>query len=280
MFGFEYVDAPPAKPPRYGVVAAFPTISDNSKWQNGITFTPEACAPGAIGGVTCAADLPDMHTGGGTNPTTVEADPFVVWAADQCSLLASTTRDFEGRARRALAASESFVLAAELWEGDLTGVSGRRFADGTASTVTTAAVAPDVALGMLEWALGRCNRGRQGMIHVTPQVLVGMVKDGLLTNAGGLWLSPMGNIVVADAGYSGATPAGAAATTSQYAYATSMIFLRLGEVEFMGDELIDTVDFRVNTRRVIAWRPAVFEWDECCLLAAQVNVAVPAGLNL
>lgn len=275
MFGFEYVEAPQAKPPRYGVVAAYPSINDQSKWQNGITLTPEACAPGASGGVSCAADLPDMHTGGGTNPDTVEAESFVVWAADQCSALASTGRDFEGRARRALAASESFELAAEIWDGT-TGASGRRFTDGTADTVTAAAVAADVALGLLEWSLGVCNRGRQGMIHVTPQVLVGMVKDSLLTNAGGLWLSPMGNIVVADAGYSGAAPNGAAASTSQYAYATSMIALRLGEVELLGDQLVDTVDFRVNTRRVVAWRPAVFEWDECCLLAAEVNLAVPA----
>jgi hypothetical protein len=106
------------------------------------------------------------------------------------------------------------------------------------------------------------------------------VGANLLTNAGGLWLSPMGNIVVADAGYTGATPAGAAATTTQYAYATSMIYLRLGEVETLGSELIDQVDFRVNTRRFVVWRPAVFEWDECVLLSAQVDVPVPTNMSL
>lgn len=275
-----YVDAPQATPPRYGIVAAAPTIDDaRTLWINGVTFNPEACAPGSLSGVDCATDFPDWSTGGATNPATVIQDAFVVWAADQCSTLGSVSRDFEGRARRALLASESYMIAQEFQLGALA-LDGRRLSDNTAETITAAAVAPGVALGMLEWSLGRCQRGKRGMIHCTIQVLDALVQAYAIENAGGVWLTPMGNIVVADAGYTGATPAGADATTSQWMYATGMVYLRLGSVEAAAAQTVDQVDRSVNTRRFVAWRPVLIEWDECCLKAAQVNVAVPAGLNL
>lgn len=276
---YEPVEGPNATPPRYGLIAAAPTIDDGGFWQAGITFSPENCAPGAVGGVDCVSSLPDMSTDDNPNPANVINGGFVVWAADQCSTMAATQRDFEGRARRALAKSESYWVARELWHGD-SGTPGRRFTDSSADLVTAAAVTPLEALGRLEWMLGRCNMGGRGMIHVTPQVLDHLVSAQVLTNAGGIWSTPMGNIVVADAGYTGEAANGGDPTTSQWAFATSMIYLRMGQVEALGTTLTDRVDWRINTERFVVWRPVVIEWDECCLLAAQVNVAVPTGFTV
>lgn len=273
---FEPINAPAPVAPRVSFISSVPAAPDDGdKWQAGIAFKPEACAPGAVGGITCLANLPNMSTGGTDNPSIVHADPFIVWAADQCSALASTQYDFEGRARRALDTSESYHIAHELATGALA-ITGRRFQDGSAHIVTGAAVAAGVALGLLDQYLGTAGRGRRGIIHVTPSVLAGMMSAYVIEKAGGVWLSPMGNIVSADAGYTGASPAGVAPTTSQWAYVTSMMYLRLGQVEHLGDELFQQIDLSVNTRRYVAWRPALIEWDECVLGAAQVSLAVPA----
>lgn len=272
---FEPVEAPAPIPPRYGLIASAPTIDDNARWPGGVVFKPESCAPGAVGGVTCLANLPDMSTGGTTSPALVHDDVFIVWAAEQCSALASTTLDWEGRARRALDASESYHVAHELATGAL-GITGRRFQDGSAHLVTAAAGSTAAVIGMLEQALAVCGRGRRGMLHVTPQVLTQMHSDFLLEQAGGMWLTPMGNIVVPDAGYTGASPAGVAPTTSQWAYATSMVYLRLGAVASLTDVTYQQVDLSVNTRRYVVWRPVLIEWDECCLFAGQISLAVPA----
>lgn len=273
---FAPINAPAPVGPKYSFIAAVPAApNDGAKWTAGLSFKPEPCAPGAVGGITCLSTLPAMNTGGTDGPSLVHDDPFIVWAADQCSAMASTTYDFEGRARRALDTSESYWLAHELATGSLA-INGRRFQDGSAHTVTGAAVAPNLVAGLLDQYLGTTGRGRRGILHVTPSILAGMVAGQTLEHAGGIWLTPMGNIVSADAGYTGASPAGVAPTTSQWAYVTSMMYLRLGQVQSLTDELYQQIDLSVNTRRYVAWRPALIEWDECVLGAAQVALAVPA----
>lgn len=274
---YEVVQAPAASTPPYGLVVAAPTINDGADWQYGITLVPEQCAAGGRGAVTCLSDLPDMSTGA-RGPAAVTAKPFIVWAADECSALASTTRDFEGRARRALAAAESYEIAAELWTGSLS--STKPLADASAVAASATAVTPLVGLSDLEWALGRCGKGRRGMIHVTPQVFTILVGQNVLRFAGGVWLSPMGNIVVADPGYPGTSPAGAHPTTTQWAYASSMVYIRRGQTESLTDNLSELVDISVNDYRYVAWEPVVIEWDQCCLFSVELSVPVPTGITV
>lgn len=274
---YEVVEAPTASPPAYGLVVAAPTINDGIDWQYGVTLVPEMCAAGGRGAVTCLSDLPNV-TSGGRGPAAVTSKPFIVWAADECSALASTTRDFEGRARRALAAAESYEIAAELWSGSL--ATTKPLADASAVAASATAVTPIVGLSDLEWALGRCGKGERGMIHVTPQVFTILVGQNVLRFAGGVWLSPMGNIVVADAGYTGRSPAGAAPTTTQWAYASSMIYVRRGATETLTDVLSEMVDISVNTIRYVAWEPVVIEWDQCCLFSVELSVPIPTGITV
>lgn len=272
--------APPAQPPRYGLIAAAPVVEDAEwRWGEGFTFDPEACAPGGREAIDCGsfADALDPVRG----PANVDGDPFVVWAGDECSTFGYGARDWQGRARRALAAIESFELANELWTGDLRDaetLSNVALTDLTSDRLTAAAVSPQDALGMIEQALGVCGKGRRGMVHVSPQVLTELVGGGggPVTQQGGVYLTPMGHLVVADAGYDGSGPGGAAAGSTQFIYGTSMVSLRLGPVEVVGGPNSMGVDVSNNRMTTLAFRPVAYVWDECCHVAAEVDVAVPA----
>lgn len=291
----DLVEAPPATPPRYSLLIAAPTAEDG-RWQGGWEFAPEGCGTSQGGrtavdcfGGTDALDPED-------NLGKVGGEPFAVWAADRCSTFGYRARDYIGRARRQLAAIESFQIAEELWEGSLNGepslagqtIDNRPLVDPSSDTVTDGPTSPTGALAMLVDGLGKCGAGRQGMIHVTPQLLVHLSTVGAIYRDSGAWYTPMGHLVVADDGYTGAGPGedgGVPASSSQWAYATSMLRVRLSPVQTVPDLPEDdttnptgwpaAVDPRDNVVLVIAQRLAGITWDECCHLAAEVNLSVP-----
>lgn len=282
----EPIAAPPARPPRFGLLASA-AVGDGApaRWQQGFAFQPELCGGGGRVTVACAGTSDTLDSD--EQPGTVEGMPFAVYAADECSTFGYNARDWQGRARRALAAIESYEVAAELWTGSLglqdsNGDPIRSLANVAADTLTTGSAAEPVdALGMIEQALAQCNKGRQGMVHVTASLLTQLVRDNVLRLDGTTWITPNGHIVVPDAGYPGTGPNGEAASTSQWAYGTSMISVLLGPVELNPDSLTDArswaqaLDRAVNSAVVYAQRLAAWQWDECCHVAAKVDLPMP-----
>lgn len=289
----DLVPAPTARPPLYSLLVAAPVVEDDSRWQGGFEFAPEACSDGGRTGVECWGGTAVIDPA--ANPRMVGGEPFAVWAADACSTFGYRARDYVGRARRQLLAIQSFQIAEELWEGSLNGepsMGGQVIANTPltavgSDTVTNGPTSATGALAQLVDALGQCGQGRQGMIHMTPQLLVHLAALGAVFRDGGLWVTPMGHIVVADDGYPGsgpgATPVPAGA--SQWMYGTSMMFVRLSPIETLPNLPDDdttnpsgwpaAVDPRTNDVLVIAQRLAAVEWDQCCHVAAEVDLAVP-----
>lgn len=277
------VDAPPAAPPRYSlvVVAETPAPGSNNPrdWVQGWTFQPEACGP--LGGsmpVNCGGSWTAIVPG--TPKAAVTQAPFAVYAADPCkSTFGRDYAESQARSRRALAAWESHHIARELWTGAISeanSLGNPSFAGLAAEsdTVTTAAQAPNLAMAALSSALAGCA-GR-GMIHVTVQLLELLMGADIIRRDGNLWLTAMGHIVVADSGYDGSGPDNAAATTSQWAYATPLIQVLRSDIEIVGGDPDQGAQLMENTVLTYAWRMAGLKWDECCLFAAEVNVAPPA----
>lgn len=266
-----------ATPPVYGLLAAVPR-ADNAvlaaRWQNGIVFQPDACASGGVVSLGCRGNTAALAAS--NRVPLVDADPFVVWTADRCSTLAFQREDYEGRARRALAASESYWVAHEFWTGDLAQVdslSNSWLTSIDSDVLTSGAQQPIDALGCLEQGLGQCGQGRRGLIHMTPQALVHLAVLGAVRLEGGYWLTPTGNIVVADAGYDGSGPDNQAVNlASQWMYATSMIRVLLSapEVPPLSAQVIDR---SVNTVVIYAQRLVIIQWDQCCHLAAETSIA-------
>lgn len=286
----ENVLAPPARAPQYGLIAAAPVIDDGAL-PTGWAFTPEGCGNSGKLPILCAGNTTDMQLGSEDgsdwNGATIEGDAIWIYAEDRCSSLGSRNRDWQGRARRQLTAVESYELADELWSGTVTQAATpdleNRWLAGPAAqsdTLTSSGVTPVAALGCITQGLAEGLKGQQGMVHVTPQLLQHLAADSIITKQGNLWVTAMGHIVVADAGYDGSGPDGVAASTTQWMYGTPMIRVRLGTVEVIPGDLSDArnlaiaLDYPVNTIAVYAGRLAGYQWDnECVHLAAEVALA-------
>lgn len=274
----------PARPPRYSLilVAEALTLTDDVLGA-GYVFEPEACGTqrGGVAELDCGGGTDEMTVG--NMPPRVEGDPFVIFAWDECSTLGWRGRDFVGRATRMLLASQSFWLARELAVGSL-GLEQRSLNDPAAVTLTSAPV-EDVAeaLSIVEQGIADVGRGEPGMVHVTIGMLTRLMAANAIRLDGSLWRTASSNVVVADAGYTGAGPGDDTPDAgSEFMYGTSLIGVQLGDPLFLPDNFDDAsirgtaVDRGINLLTMYAERAAVWVWDECIHVAAEV--AAPEGL--
>lgn len=279
------IEAPAVQPPRYGLLASARTTEETSAAMGaGITWVPRMCGVSGRDAIDCFGSTASRALDVERPPDANESIPFAVWTAIECSAPWSQGLDFLGEVREQLAATESYEVANELWTGDLASTDAENdtfyLASTASDTLTNGGVAPIAALACLEQGLAQCAKGRRGMIHLTPQLLVQLMALRAVTQAGGLYLSPLGNIVVPDAGYDGSGPDGSAAGATQWAYATGMVSVRLGVVQTYPESLLTdegltiAMDIGDNTERAWAQRTALYQVDDCCHLAAEVDLPV------
>lgn len=274
------VEPQPVRAPRSGLALlnAAPSITDaDLHWLDGIRWSPEIRAGASAIGIECGSN------GERTPPSQlgmVEFVPFLVWAAEKCSTKGGGVRDWFGRARRALEAQQSFLVAGEFWNGTLgEELSNANLAASTATTVTSSAQTAQDGLAAIDSALTRRLLNRPGMIHCRPE-MVTLWAEWLRFESGTV-LSPGGHLIVADAGYTGDGPrsvpegaVNAADGTSQWVYGTDLVYVRLGKVETLPsdtDTIAEGVDRLVNNQTVWAERMAAIQWDEHAHLAAEIS---------
>lgn len=276
------ITPPPAQPPRYSLitVAAGAGLSSEALY-HGWTFDPEVCGS-SRGGISEVDDVGANVTGmtHPGNPGLVTGDPFIVWASDEVSTLGLAGRDWLGRATRMLQASESYWLAREFSTGSF-GLTQRSLNDAGATVASVSAVPAAIALALVERELGQQLRGSRGMIHVTEDVLDLLVSAGVLTWDTTAWVTPMRNLVVADAGYTGAAPGETDPDAGEsWLYGTSLVSVALGEVTVTpasaGEARVvaEMVARSVNTATVFAGRLASWVWDECAHVGAPVDLTI------
>lgn len=281
----EPVAAIPVRPPRFGLVAASSALGAvDERWQadRGFESVPEGCGESGVLALECEGDTAQMTVAGGQGLNA--GTPFVVWAGDRCSALAFQSRDWQARARRQLEVTRSFQIARELWDGALAagGIDNPLLTDLTSDTVTAGAADPVDALACLEAGMAEQGFGRQGMIHMPPQLMAHYVAASAVVRDGATFVSPMGHVVVPDAGYTGSGPGGSAAGASQWMYGTDVIALRLAEVMTVPTSLSDArdlasaMDRTVNDITVWAVQVVAYQWDRCVHVAAEVDLPVCA----
>lgn len=232
---FTVVTPPKQTPPRVSLLASAEEVSDGSRWQAGITFEPIGC--GRTGGVfaECAhGETPSTYTE--KTPDTaeisvVEYDPYTAWESDSCSVATFESRDFVDRATTRYLATESAVMAKELWEGnvaDAASLPNFYLANGEATSVAGGALPVNAGLQVLQQAVGSVGSyfGRH-MIHAPRDVASAWYQSGIIRREGALLLDAYDNIVVADGGYSGVGPNGEPRTaTTAWIYATDPVQVR------------------------------------------------------
>lgn len=264
------VAAPRATVPVHSLIrAAVTTLDGEPDWERGLTYAPES--PGGYRAFAACTDAAYEDAGTGPTPV-VEYRPWDLQVIHPCHStfgLDAVQRDEE--LGRAMDAVESYAIARELWQGDLTrealdagdvdaanlSLVGTTGEDAVGPTVLGGggAVSPKLAVALIEEAVGNALRGQQAYLHA-PRLLQPFLPD--LTREGNLLTTRVGNLVVSDAGYPNTAPGGAAAAAGvAWLYGTGQVVVRRSPVERLGigegalDTATNTLDLR-STRVVAA----------------------------
>lgn len=275
--------APPAQPPRVSLLQSVQLIQGDElgRWEAGYEFVPLGVgAGGVVAAEWCAGET---ARDGERPPGIVGARPYWVWEARECTSLQMRYAQAAAEARQLLQVTESYHVAREFWRGDEATAAGADWDDQpvlarpSSDTLTNGAVDFVEALACLERGLASAQRGRRGMIHATPELVTHWASKYVVYRDGNQLVTLLGTIVVTDAGYDGSGPNGeAAADNSQWAYATGMVQVRLGDTTVLPGTEAEELNRQVNTTEVYAQRLVSPSWDLTAHLA--VEVAVPLCL--
>lgn len=264
-----------AAPSTMGLVASADRPPDTGRWEAGFGWVPERCGYDYQLLPWCDTSDPDAYT----EPVVgaVYYRPPGVRFARQCSTLGGEL-DVEAL-RRIAEATTPFVVAKELWTGELGATDSWTLSGDThtnpalatadATTVTLAATGYGARLAALEYAAAEANKGQQIMIHL-PIMLAGPLAE-YVDKVGNNLITRSGNLVVLDAGYPGTGPAGQAAGATAWAYATSKVQVRTSPLQIIFDPAL-TVDRATNT--ITAWAERVFAatFDPCVHYAISITI--------
>lgn len=244
-------DAPPVAPPRVSLLTAVPTVDEpGMRWEGGYSFLSELGGRHDAAGVTGCLE---WYEAGTDESWTVDADPVVLWAEGPChTTLGTRSRDWQAIARRSLLARQSRNLARWFAEEYLTPASAANAGEVQGGPA-------QVIAGLEDWLAMELD-GPVGCLHMSPGTLAAVVAAGLARLDGARYLTPIGTLVVADAGYAGSSGSGLAVggTSPGAVIATGPMRVRLGPIEVTDPPLVEVA---TNTVTVIASRPAIVELD-------------------
>lgn len=276
------VDAPPAAAPRVSILTGAQLPDDAERWQNGITYSSEAC-PGVVLADPCGPDTVTVVEPG--DPDDTEVRPVYATTLYRCTAR-GVRGEYAARARRALDLATPYAIERELATGELAAAAAvaggyddtnprlQAGADVTDLTPAGGAVPPARALALLENALGDLLRGGQGTIHArrgAAAILPNVTRDGNVLS------TRVGTRVIAGAGYPGAGPDGTPSADGEtWLYGTGLTSVRLYAPELPSDnDVAATLRREVNQVEIMARRLFAASFDGCALVA--VRMAYPAA---
>jgi hypothetical protein len=285
------ITAPPATPARYSLLTAAGAngVSGGTDWQIGVTWLPESCGGSHL---SKASEAVQAERTPGARTEAVHSSPFYVWAEDNATATPVTQRDWQGRARRRLEATQSFQIARELWTGAFT--TSTETADERSPFLADTTQVADVqasgqtAIGIAEALAMEQSEGRRIMIHVPIPVLEDTMADGsyVMRDTGGVLTTAMGSIVVADAGYDGSAPElYDGASDGMWVYTSTLVQVRLDAIELLPASLANALGIAQalgrprNDMMVLAQRLALYVLDPCARIAVSTDVPVLPDLT-
>jgi hypothetical protein len=136
------------------------------------------------------------------------------------------------------------------------------------ATVVPASADPVTAFGQLEQAALEASHGQPVMLHVPVAVSWQLALS--LYRVGGQLLTPAGNVVVIDGGYTGSGPAGQAPGATVWAYATAPVAVLMSPITFIDGT--EAVDRQTNNRTVWGSRVFAATFDPCVHLATEITL--------
>lgn len=252
--------------------AALPLFDTNGRIEAGVHFCPIGCS-GLDSWIdsTCAeVDIPD------SNPDT-ELASFVSFLASASEV--SPARYDEGwiasRIRSRIDVMYSAAVAAEVQTGAITDNPSLQH---NASHVVASSVPIATGMFAIEDILADFDNA-QFFIHMDPATFYLVASNEDVQYEAGLYFTPSGHIIVADAGFDGTLPpddpdTGNPLTTDadgRWIYASLPVYGWTGPARTLGGET-GRLDMTRNTRTDIAVKPALAVFDPCVVAAVQVDV--------
>jgi hypothetical protein len=270
------VAAPRAAPPVHSLIRAAVTNVDNEPgWERGLTYAPET--PGGYRAwLRCSNETIDERI---DRTPTVDYEPWEAEFVHPCPTTFGYSRQQrEDELRRAVDATESFVIARELWTGALSRAAADAgdltdpnlsLADGPTVLNGGTPVPVHRALGMIEQAVGEALRGQQAYVHLARETLS---LFGYLQASGNLLTSWSGNLLVADAGYPGTAPVGeTAADGVSWIYGTGQVVVRRSTL-FGPEPDAEVIDTATNTIFTHASKVVAATFDRSAHFAVAVDL--------
>lgn len=264
------IEAPPLTPPANGLLNSAPVIDQtDERWTGGVSFSPEGCGGAAV------FDLCDFtfDTSAASRAGSRSFLPFGVFAYDKCSSFGFQTGDYEGRARRILAAAEHAAVEREFWLDNLNLLSPH-LASGNSAVTTVTSGAVELVEGLAKLVQGISdNRLGQGMIHARPSLVTKWSAHNLLYREGRKLYTYTGTLVVPGSGYPGTGPTDQAISgTSEWAFATEVVQVMRGPVRVPTQgEIRATLNRTTNEILLSAQRIYSVQFNACAIVAAQIN---------
>lgn len=270
------------RPPRVSLLTSAPLIEvdtqGGTRWPLGYEFLPESCG----------SDVQTFSLGSGyeklpgERPENVRIWPFGIVSPATCSAFGHATTELQdelrAEARRKLRACEAYAVEREFWTGSKEAqnphLADTDSEDVTATAQYNAGMDPDDALACLEGALGDCQCGGQGMIHMSRRLFTKLATEfAPFRREGARILTMLDTIVVPGAGYPGTSPEGASNIAWEWMYGSGIVTVRMEAGDDIPRIVTQAVDRSVNTMTFYAEKVAAVDFDPCCHLA--VKVALP-----
>lgn len=258
----------PAKAQLTGSLEASALPGTGDRWQDGIGWKPERCFEAAS--YAPCDPTPNVPTYSATGVN--EYYPIGFRVRDVCTTLGGLL-DGE-RVRRQVVASTSFHAARELWTGALSvanpvTVNGSPYTNphlsAGSTTVASTATGVTARLAALEQAAMLDAFGQQVVLHLPPHLVLPL--GALLERRGEILYTPLGNIVIADAGYPGSGPAGSG---TEWAFSTGPVTLRLGDINIFEDP-VSTINRETNRQEIWGDRLFAATFDPCTVYAIDTS---------
>lgn len=268
------IDPTYPRSPRTGLLSAVPTgvPADMHVFADGAAWAPIG-VPAAGSTVVVCGSTADRAAP--TNPDARAAGPLVAWSAYACATIGVPDDERDARASARLEAGLSAAIAGEWASGTVgAGVSGSPLT--LAENVDVVTLTPGwllPAFAQVDGVLTRRLGNVGGLIAVVPEVLAALRWANCVDRAGDQWVSPNGNLVVADGGFTGDGPADMATASTSWIHGVDIPTILLGSA-FTVSDAASTVDRGTNDRTVWAARPFIIEWDATVHVAVKVDQGV------
>lgn len=232
-----------------------------------VELSANATADGTGVSLTIVGRLP-----GSNRPPLVSLQPFPVEVMDTCSAFGFEMNDYEGRARRLMAARESKAVEREFLLAEIL-TTNRHLQDDTFVTKPTGTTAQGLRTGLakLVQAIADYNLG-QGMIHARPFLVEMWFGQDLLYRDGRKLYTAQGNLVVPGSGYTGAAPDGTAvASNAEWAYVTDTLQVVRGPIDIPASSMADVLDRTSNSIAIKAQRTYSVQGQFCTIGAIKID---------